>query len=61
MADVNDEAAALFPEVDAGLLATMRLLVGAEVAIWCFSQYGRAPEVDEAAHFHLARLEAAGL
>jgi hypothetical protein len=36
----------------------MRLLVGVEVAIWCFSPYGRAPEVGEAAHFHLARLEA---
>jgi molybdopterin-guanine dinucleotide biosynthesis protein A/aminoglycoside phosphotransferase (APT) family kinase protein len=58
VAHLHEEAAALFPEVDAGLLPTMRRLVGAEVAIWCFAQYGRAPEVDEAARFHLARLEA---
>jgi len=56
VARLGEEAAALFPEADRELLATMRLLVSAEVAIWCFSQYGRAPEVDEAAHFHLARL-----
>jgi molybdopterin-guanine dinucleotide biosynthesis protein A len=59
VAHLHEEAAALFPEVDSELLATMKLLVSAEVAIWCFSQYGRAPEVDEAAHFHLAHLEEA--
>ena len=56
VAHLGEEAVALFPEADRELLATMRLLVSAEVAIWCFSQYGRAQEVDEAAHFHLARL-----
>ena len=58
VAHLHEEAAAVFPEVDADLLATMKLLVSAEVAIWCFAQYGRAPEVDEAARFHLALLEA---
>jgi hypothetical protein len=56
IAHLDEGAAAVFPEAQAELVATMRLLVSAEVAIWCFAQYGRAPEVDEAAHFHLARL-----
>jgi Ser/Thr protein kinase RdoA (MazF antagonist) len=53
-------AAALFPEADAGLLARMRKLVSAEVAIWCWHTYGRAPEVDEAAHYHLEALRERG-
>ena len=42
--------------VTADALAHARLLVSAEVAVWCWRTYGRAPEVDEAAHFHLGRL-----
>jgi len=57
LAHLGDEAAALFPDADAGLLATMRKLVGADVAIWCWHTYGRAPEVDEAAHYHLEALK----
>ena len=56
LAHVGAEAAEVFPEADADLLATMRKLVGAEVAIWCWHTYGRAPEVDEAARYHLEAL-----
>ncbi len=56
LAHLGDDAAALFPDSDAGLLASMRKLVSADVAIWCWHTYGRAPEVDEAAHYHLEAL-----
>ena len=56
LAHVGAEAAQVFPEADRELLATMRRLVGAEVAIWCWHTYGRAPEVDEAAIHHLEAL-----
>ncbi|MDX6543271.1 MAG: hypothetical protein QOK32_874 [Gaiellaceae bacterium] len=56
LAHVGEEAAEVFPEADADLLATMRKLVSAEVAIWCWHTYGRAPEVDEAARHHLEAL-----
>ncbi len=58
LAHLPAEAAAPFPEADQALLATMRLLVSAEVAICCWHAWGRAPEVDEAAVFHLDRLRA---
>ena len=48
-----------FPEADVDALALYRLLVSADVAIWCWHTYGRAPEVDAAAMFHLDRLRAA--
>jgi molybdopterin-guanine dinucleotide biosynthesis protein A len=50
------EAASLFPELHAEALEVARLLVRACVATWCWAQYGRAPEVDEAAHLHLRGL-----
>ena len=56
LAHLPEEAAASFPEIRSDALALARRLVGAEVAVWCWHTYGRAPEVDEAAHFHLARL-----
>jgi len=56
LAHVGAEAAEVFPEADADLLVTMRKLVGAEVAIWCWHTYGRAAEVDEAANHHLGAL-----
>ena len=56
LAHVGAEAAEVFPETDADLLASMRKLVSAEVAIWCWHTYGRAPEVDEAAIHHLEAL-----
>jgi molybdopterin-guanine dinucleotide biosynthesis protein A len=50
------EAESLLPELDADALEVARLLVRACVATWCWAQYGRAPEVDEAAHLHLRGL-----
>ena len=58
LAHLGAGAAALFPEADAGLLGTMRKLVSADVAIWCWHTYGRAPEVDDAAQHHLDVLRA---
>ena len=43
-------------ELDAQALEVASLLMSACVATWCWAQLGRAPEVDEAAHFHLRRL-----
>ena len=48
----------LVPEARRDALAIARRLVGAEVALWCWHTYGRAPEVDAAARFHLDRLRA---
>ena len=56
LAHVGAEAAEVFPEADADLVVTMRKLVGAEVAIWCWHTYGRAPAVNEAANHHLEAL-----
>jgi hypothetical protein len=56
LAHLPQEAAAAFPEADLELLDAMRNLQSAEVAVWCWASYGRAPEVDEAAHFHLERI-----
>jgi molybdopterin-guanine dinucleotide biosynthesis protein A len=59
IAYLPDAAASLFPELDHDALEVARLLVAACVAVWCWAQLGRAPEVDEAAHFHLHRLREA--
>jgi molybdopterin-guanine dinucleotide biosynthesis protein A/GNAT superfamily N-acetyltransferase len=56
LAHLSEPARAAFPEARPDALASARLLVSAEVAVWCWRTYGRAPEVDEAAHFHLGRL-----
>nr|MDQ3822129.1 hypothetical protein [Actinomycetota bacterium] len=56
VAHLPPDAAAAFPEVDPELLAVCRPLVSAEVATWCWHSFGRAPEVDEAARFHLERV-----
>ena len=53
---LTPEAAALFPELDPEALEVASRLVSACVATWCWVQPGRAPEVDEAARFHLRRL-----
>lgn len=59
LAHLPAEAAAVFPEADPASLELARDLVSAEVAVWCWHSYGRAPEVDEAAHFHLDRVRLA--
>lgn len=56
LAHLAADAVAAFPEADPALLEIARGLVSAEVAIWCWHSYGRAPEVDAAAHFHLERV-----
>jgi len=56
LAHLPEAAAVSFPEARKDALALARRLVGAEVAVWCWRTYGRAPEVDEAARFHLDRL-----
>jgi molybdopterin-guanine dinucleotide biosynthesis protein A len=56
VAHLPAEAVPFLPDVDLDALAIVRRLVSADVAIWCWHGYGRAPEVDEAAHFHLAAL-----
>jgi molybdopterin-guanine dinucleotide biosynthesis protein A len=60
LAHLPSEAASVFPEADRALLEVARGLVSAEVAIWCWHSYGRAPEVDAAAHFHLERVRELG-
>jgi molybdopterin-guanine dinucleotide biosynthesis protein A len=59
LAHLPVEAAALFPQADRASLSIARDLVSAEVAVWCWHSYGRAPDVDEAAHFHLDRVRLA--
>jgi molybdopterin-guanine dinucleotide biosynthesis protein A len=56
MAYLPPEAVALFPELEPEALEVASLLMSACVATWCWAQYGRAPDVDDAAHFHLRRL-----
>lgn len=51
-----DSVARHFPDADRELLRVLRNATSVCVAAWCWSQLGRAPEVDEAARFHLARL-----
>jgi Ser/Thr protein kinase RdoA (MazF antagonist) len=60
LAHLPPAAAAAFPGADPDLLELMRALVGAEVAIWCWHTYGRAPEVDEAARIHLENVRRLG-
>src|SRR5207237_265310 len=59
VAHLPEAGADQFPEVNRAALAEMRLLVSAEVAVWCWHTYGRADEVDEAAEFHLDRVRRA--
>jgi len=58
LAYLPSEAAAAFPDADGELLGAVRPLIAAETAILCWSAFGRAPEVDTAARFHLDRLHA---
>ena len=48
-----DEAHGAFEDVDSQLLALLRRLRSLCVAVWCSVQPDRAPEVAEAADFHL--------
>ena len=56
VAALGDEAAALFPNIDAELVALLRRMRSACVAAKCWTEPNRAPEVFEAAHIHLKLL-----
>jgi hypothetical protein len=49
-------ARSAYRELDDELLAVLSHMRSLCVSIWCWMQYGRAPEVTEAAHVHLRSL-----
>jgi len=51
-----NEALKAFPSVDRSLLGLLRDLRSCCVAAWCWRSPARAPELQEAAEFHLRRL-----
>jgi hypothetical protein len=53
---VRDEVAAMFPGVDSDLLSVLQRMRSLCVAVKCWIQPDRAPEVFEAAHVHLRLL-----
>jgi Ser/Thr protein kinase RdoA (MazF antagonist) len=59
VAYLPDEARAAFPECNQQLLGLLRLAISFCVAAWCWAQPGKAPEVDEAAPYHLQVLRQA--
>jgi Ser/Thr protein kinase RdoA (MazF antagonist) len=59
VAYLPEEARSEFPECDQKLLCRARLAISFCVAAWCAAQPGRAPEVDEAASYHLDVLKRA--
>jgi Ser/Thr protein kinase RdoA (MazF antagonist) len=56
LAFLPEQAYEAFPGHDEELLALLRTAISFCVAAWCWAQRGRAPEVDEAAMFHLNAL-----
>jgi hypothetical protein len=56
LSSLGEEVASFYPPIDSALLEVLSLTRSLCVATWCWMQPGRAPEVDEAAHFHLSRL-----
>lgn len=48
-----------FPLLQEDVLATLRLVRSFTVSVKCWAQYGRAPEVDDAARYHLSLLHRA--
>jgi len=56
LSSLGREVAVFYPPVDFGLLETLRLVRSLCVATWCWTQPERAPEVEEAARYHLTRL-----
>lgn len=53
-----EQASVTYPSRDRQLLGVLSRLRSLVVSTWCWMQYGRAPEVDEAAHVHLSFLRA---
>jgi hypothetical protein len=56
LSSLGEEVASFYPPVDSALLEIMSLTRSLCVVTWCWTQPERAPEVEEAAHFHLSRL-----
>lgn len=56
LSSLGREVTALYPPVDSGLLENLSLARSLCVATWCWMQPERAPEVAEAAGYHLSRL-----
>jgi Ser/Thr protein kinase RdoA (MazF antagonist) len=56
LAALPDEATVAFPHLDQDLLALLRTLRSLCVAVYCWLQPDRAPEVREAATYHLHQL-----
>lgn len=52
----SERRLAAHPELDRGLMEVLRGLKSFCVAVWCWTQPDRAPEVREAAEYHLGRL-----
>jgi hypothetical protein len=50
------QASDAYPSIDRDLMALLSRMRSLTVSTWCWMQYGRAPEVDEAAHVHLQLL-----
>lgn len=50
------EVATFYPPINTALLETLSWTRSLCVATWCWMQPERAPEVEEAARFHLSRL-----
>jgi aminoglycoside phosphotransferase (APT) family kinase protein len=55
---LDEDATSFFPQVDGELLAHLRVLNSARVAIWCWSRPDR-PELRRHAEFHLERVRQA--
>lgn len=52
-------ASSVYPDIDRSLLRLLSRMRSLTVGTWCWMQYGRSPEVDEAAHVHLNLLRTA--
>jgi len=56
LSSLGREVASFYPPTNSALLEILSLTRSLCVAAWCWMQPERAPEVEEAAHFHLSRL-----
>jgi len=59
LTSLGGEVASFYPPSDSALLKILNLTRSLCVATWCWMQPERAPEVEEAAYFHLSRLRGA--
>lgn len=59
LSSLGGGVASFYPPIDSALLEILSLTRSLCVAAWCWMQPERAPEVEEAARFHLSRLRTA--